>query len=546
MKTKVLFILICNLFICNLQFSQDITHVLGTGEVFTIKDASNNLLTLSQSDGYLSLNRSLVLPIAIPGSQVGIIYKGNNRFIHDYRATGTYGLNTFLGINSGNFTMYGTGTTPLEASYNTGIGHNCLGSLTTGYQNSALGMESMFANTTGYYNSAFGNQSLRHNTEGYQNSAFGHSSMYSNITGFNNSAFGYFSMNLNTTGNANSSFGAYSLNRNTTGCCNSAFGLSSLASNTTGYRNSGFGLYTMLYNTSGYENSAFGVSSLYANTTGYQNCAFGIASLRSNTTAIQNTAMGHSSLNVNTTGNFNTAFGFQSLYSNNTGFQNTAVGHHSLQNNNGNYNTALGYNAGSTITTGTNLTCIGIDASPTTPNAQNQVTLGNRFVTSLRCNVQTITSLSDMRDKKNIKELSLGLDFITKLKPRQFNWDKREWYDDNKSDGSKMKEAPTAGFIAQELDEAQTTAGADWLNLVLKDNPEKWEATYGNLLPVVVKAIQDLKAEKDTEIAGLKSENDELKIKLAKFEEMQSMLVKKMEEFESKSSDAKEIKLGEK
>ena len=45
-----------------------------------------------------------------------------------------------------------------------------------------------------------------------------------------------------------------------------------------------------------------------------------------------------------------------------------------------------------------------------------------------------------------------------------------------------MKEEPTAGFIAQELDEAQTTGNAEWLNLVLKDNPEKWEATPGNLL----------------------------------------------------------------
>ena len=60
-----------------------------------------------------------------------------------------------------------------------------------------------------------------------------------------------------------------------------------------------------------------------------------------------------------------------------------------------------------------------------------------------------------------------------------------------------MKEEPTAGFIAQELDEVQTTENAEWLNLVLKDNPEKWEATPGNLFPIVVKAIQDLKTEKD-------------------------------------------------
>jgi hypothetical protein len=147
-----------------------------------------------------------------------------------------------------------------------------------------------------------------------------------------------------------------------------------------------------------------------------------------------------------------------------------------------------------------------------------------------------------MRDKKNIKELSLGLDFISKLKPRQFNWDKREWYDGNVSDGSKMKELPTAGFIAQELDSAQTTAGAEWLNLVLKDNPEKWEATPGNLLPIVVKAIQDLKIENDE----LKNKNENLEERLAKYEQMQNTLVKKMEELESKNSEVKEVKLGEK
>ncbi|MBK8552024.1 MAG: tail fiber domain-containing protein [Ignavibacteria bacterium] len=90
--------------------------------------------------------------------------------------------------------------------------------------------------------------------------------------------------------------------------------------------------------------------------------------------------------------------------------------------------------------------------------------------------MQTITSLSDARDKKNITDLNLGLDFIMKVKPRLFNWDKREWYEDNISDGSKMKGELTAGFIAQELDEVQTTEDAEWLNLVLKDNPESLES----------------------------------------------------------------------
>ena len=105
----------------------------------------------------------------------------------------------------------------------------------------------------------------------------------------------------------------------------------------------------------------------------------------------------------------------------------------------------------------------------------------------------------------------MGIDFLMKLKPRIYNWDKREWYDGNISDGSKMKEEPTAGFIAQELDEVQTTENAEWLNLVLKDNPEKLEATPGNLLPILVKAIQDLRTEKDKEIAKLKEEVASLK-----------------------------------
>jgi hypothetical protein len=304
-------------------------------------------------------------------------------------------------------------------------------------------------------------------------------------------------------------------------------------------------------NTTGFENTAVGNYSLNVNSIGYMNTAVGYNSLSSSTTASWNTALGNTSLLRNTTGNQNSALGYHSLYSNTTGFQNTAVGMNTLNYNNGNYNTALGFNAGSTITTGANLTCIGIDAAPTSPTAIDQITLGNGFVSSLRCNVQTITSLSDMRDKKNITDLSLGLDFITKLKPRQFNWDKREWYDNNVSNGSKMKLEPTAGFIAQEFDEVQNSENAEWLNLVLKDNPEKWEATYGNLLPVVVKAVQELKAEKDTEIANLKSENDKLKSDnnemKAEIDDLKTMKEKiavlEQMMLDQKKSDIKEVKL---
>lgn len=260
--------------------------------------------------------------------------------------------------------------------------------------------------------------------------------------------------------------------------------------------------------------------------TGIENSGLGTQTLIRNTTGNENTAVGFQSLAFNKTGNNNTAVGKLSLFRNDGGSNNTAIGYSALEYNNGSVNTAIGYNAGYNVTTGTNLTLIGNNAQPSSGTTSHEITLGNNNVTTLRCNTQTITSLSDIRDKKNIQDLSLGLDFLMTVKPRQFNWDKREWYEGSNADGSKMKDVPTAGFIAQELDEAQTTADAEWLSLVLKTNPERIEASYNNLLPVMVKAIQELKAENDelkkqnevlaSEVNSIKTTNE----RLAKLERM--------------------------
>jgi hypothetical protein len=41
---------------------------------------------------------------------------------------------------------------------------------------------------------------------------------------------------------------------------------------------------------------------------------------------------------------------------------------------------------------------------------------------------------------------------------------------------------------------------------VSQENPDKLEARYSNLLPVIVKAIQEESAQKDSDIAVLKAE----------------------------------------
>ena len=84
----------------------------------------------------------------------------------------------------------------------------------------------------------------------------------------------------------------------------------------------------------------------------------------------------------------------------------------------------------------------------------------------------------------------------------------------------------SAGFIAQELLALQKGSRiGDNLDLVSEDNPEKLVARCGNLLPVVVKSIQELSAEKDKEITELKDLNKSLENRLNKLEALMQKLI---------------------
>jgi len=166
------------------------TAVTGTGNV--VRATSPTLVTpeIGAATG-TSLNLSGILTLVDTTTDAtGVIYKGENPFIHNYTAAGADGANTFLGIDSGNFTMAISGQS-FHASYNTGIGYGSLNFLTTGYYNSALGRNSLYANTTGYGNTGIGYASLTSNTTGYQNSAFGSRSLWHNQEGNNNTVLGW-------------------------------------------------------------------------------------------------------------------------------------------------------------------------------------------------------------------------------------------------------------------------------------------------------------------------------------------------------------------
>jgi hypothetical protein len=220
--------------------------------------------------------------------------------------------------------------------------------------------------------------------------------------------------------------------------------------------------------------NGFGVSGQSANV------AIGNAALLllDDTGTGDNVAVGQNAAYLMTGGFENTALGSSSLFSTTTGFRNTAVGR----------------SAGVFNTTGNNNTFIGNGSSGATESTSNAITLGNSSIASLRCQVTSITSLSDERDKTNIEPLPVGLNFINSLNPVKFEWNMR--------DEGKVGEKDF-GFIAQQIIESEDFIdGHDWLKLTLRDNPDKLEATQGRLIPILVKAIQELSAE----VEALKSQ----------------------------------------
>jgi hypothetical protein len=214
------------------------------------------------------------------------------------------------------------------------------------------------------------------------------------------------------------------------------------------------------------------VGALQANTVGNGLVALGQNALAANTSAGNNTAVGQNCLSLNSAGIRNTAVGQGSLYNNVTSDDNVAVGVTALVNSTSGQNTAVGSNAGAITTTGT-----------------NNLTLGGANITVIRAQVTSITALSDARDKTDVADLPQGLNFVNALRPVKYTWNSR--------DGAIVGKADM-GFLAQDVLAVQ--GADDYLNLVYQSNPEKLELTQGRLIPILVKAIQELSAE----VAALK------------------------------------------
>ncbi len=436
---------------------------------------------------------------------------------------------------------FDTGKNITTGTLNTLIGGLTGDSLTTGFNNIAIGYQASGAATIANNNVAIGVDALHDNVAGDRNVAIGSEALekmtQASTVDTYNTAVGYNAGKQVTTGTDNTIIGGLAGDALTTGSRNTVLGMNALSTEDGHGRNTAIGWYALhaqdagadAYNTAvgyfaggsistgttntligglagdalttGDDNVAIGYNALGSETIGNGSVAIGARALEDQQSGagaiILNTAVGYEAgKNINGgpgTGDSNTAIGGKALDAETTGQENTAVGVDALGGQTGaDNNTALGWRAGYTTTTGSNVTLIGYNALASTATVSNEITLGDSNVTALRCAVTSITSLSDERDKSDIKDLTYGLELIDSLKPKEFVWDNRAEID---AEGNEFYSANKGkkdfGFIAQEVKELDD----DTLRLVYDENPERLEMSYGKLVPILVKAIQELSAE---------------------------------------------------
>ncbi|MDD2679959.1 MAG: tail fiber domain-containing protein [Candidatus Omnitrophica bacterium] len=105
------------------------------------------------------------------------------------------------------------------------------------------------------------------------------------------------------------------------------------------------------------------------------------------------------------------------------------------------------------------------------------------------------TNISDARLKKNIEPLDNGImGKILKLKPVTFNYNEKTKYDEE------VLSRRLRGFIAQDIQKIFP----DMIGEIEIDNKTYLDTNLTNLQVYLVKALQELKLEKDAEIAELK------------------------------------------
>ena len=496
----------------------------------TIKSSAENL-TLNadgaNNDIIFQSNGSNVATLDQAGLFTATSYAGSGANLTNLPSTSTADILTAATIQKTNTQNLGLGVDAVNSitsgDYNVGIGNGTLTSVTSGEGNTGVGRRALELTVSGNYNTAVGMGACTVTT-GSDNTGMGVSALGSNTSGAGNTGIGRASLALNTTASNNTAVGYLSLYANQTGVDNTAVGYGALPTNltsgntavgkqsqrvtTTGASNTSMGKHSMYANTTGANNVAFGNDALSSNTTGTTNTALGTLALAANTTAANNTAVGYESLRVSTTAFNNVAIGSQALRSCTSGKENVSIGYQSCYNGvsltGGQRNVVIGSYTKTSGVGSDNQNVIGYDV---TGSGNNTFTFGNATSDTTCTNGATSWSApSDERLKKDIATSTAGLSFINDLRPVTYKW-KNEG--DIPSDLSGYVEGSTEpwknaftehGFIAQEV---KTVIDA---HSELKDGFDMWKEDEkdgrqrigeGSLVPMLVKAIQELSTKND-------------------------------------------------
>jgi hypothetical protein len=431
-----------------------------------------------------------------------------------------------------------------QTAYSSGTGLN--DSILIGYR---AGYSTNAANVV-----QIGSEAGRNNNSAAGHISIGYQAGYSQTSGANNTNLGFEAGYSNTSGAFRTVIG-YQAGKSQTGGANTFIGsLAGGSRSGSGTQNVAIGNNALRYLENA-DNTAIGsAAGQYADSTSSKNVMIGSQAMagafgsKSN-----NVAVGYKSGFAATTGGDNTLIGYQAGLNVTTSASNTVLGSNALGYHNGNNNVAIGGNAmqGSASFTGTgtdnvaigynagsgssptafsNSILIGKDAATSPIGISNVIAIGNSSQTVLQMpgitsgasngdvlmydtanfpfnNLKLYpsgTTPSDARDKKDIEDLPYGLEFVNSLQPRKYVWDnrvktiERESFDE---DGNPItiteefvaneKGTIGFGFIAQELQEVDNEV----LQLVNDSNEDSLRINYSKLVPVLVQAIKELKAE---------------------------------------------------
>jgi hypothetical protein len=315
-----------------------------------------------------------------------------------------------------------------------------------------------------------------------------------------------------TTGANNSGFGQETLQSNTTGSANVAVGTNALNANTTADYNTALGYRAMYNSTTAAASTAVGSFALNAATTGSSNTAVGYNALASNTTGVVNTAVGHNALASVTTSNYNIGMGYQAGYYNTTGGYNVFLGAQAGFNSTSGQNTFVGQGAGYLVLSGASNTILGCyngnQGGLDIRTASNNIVLsdgdGNPRAYQSSTggwyqynNSASWSTTSDARLKKDVQDITNGLEIITALRPVEFNYIISGKHD--------------KGFLAQEyelvLPDQITNEDNGTADVKALTNGDSVKGIQRNLDPYFVSAIKTLTAKVEqltAEIATLK------------------------------------------